>query len=567
MPEELDLASQISILLNGSEVQQPEMAKLIYASVEQSSHLPSMFMLRFLDPDLEMLDKGPFDLTKEVEIKAKKSDGKEMVLIKGEITALDPEFREGMIADLTVRGYDRSHRLFREMKSKAYLNVKDSDLASQIAQSAGLQIQSDVTNTVYEHIFQHNQTDLGFLMQRAWRIGYECFISESKLYFRKPPQGGEAVTLTWGADLLSFRPRMSLSEQVDEVIVKGWDINNLSVITGRANNGKLYPQIGEAKNGADWAHPLGTGKLVIVDQPVINQSEANTLAQARLDEMSGAFIEADGEAFRRPDIQAGKAVKIDGLGDRFSGTYLVTSATHVFSPVGLKTMFTLRGARTGLISEQFGHLPVMDRWIGVVPALVTNTDDPNDMGRIKVKYPWMTEDSESHWARVIGAGAGPDAGLFILPDVGDEVFVCFIHGDFNQPVVLGGSWNGKHKLPKEVTQASKGEKPLVRTWHSRKGHMIAVYDNADKKIEIKTSDGRSVTLSDKDRKITLKTNQVTVVMEDAKITIDSGTDVSVKAGTNLTLEATANMQLKANGNLDIQATGQLNLKGTMVNIN
>jgi uncharacterized protein involved in type VI secretion and phage assembly len=145
--------------------------------------------------------------------------------------------------------------------------------------------------------------------------------------------------------------------------------------------------------------------------------------------------------------------------------------------------------------------------------------------------------------------------------------VTFIHGDFNQPIVLGGTWNGKHKLPSEVSKASKGEKPLVRSWHSRKGHIIAVYDNADKKIEIKTSDGRSVTLSDKDQKITLKTNRVTVVMEDTKLSIDSGTEVSVKAGTNLTLEANANVQIKANGNLDIQATGQVNIKGAMVNIN
>jgi phage protein D/phage baseplate assembly protein gpV len=554
------LASQIHITLNGSDVPQAVITKLDSVIVDQHAHLPDMFEIKLHDPGLQILDNGPFDLTKEVEISAEKSDGTKVVLMKGEITALEPQFTEGMVCDLVIRGYDKLHRLFRETKSKAYVNVKDSDLANQIAQSTGLQPVVDTTSIVFDHIFQHNQSDLAFLMKRAWRIGFECFISEGKLYFRKPPSGTAAVTLTWGEELLSFMPRMTLSEQVDEVIVKGWDVDKKAAIVGKATSGNLYPQIGESKDGAGWAHQFGSGKLIIVNQPVTNQSEADTLAAARLDEISGAFVDAEGVAFRRPDITAGQMVKIEALGQRFSGTYLVTHCTHVYNAAGFTTTFTVNGLRTGLLSEEISPGQPSDHWPGLVPAIVTNSDDPQDWGRIKVKFPWLDDNSESFWARVIGIGAGPEAGYYVMPSVGDEVMVAFLHGDFSQPIILGGVWNGANKIPPEAASAGNGEKPLVRTWHSVNGHKITMYDNADKKIEIATIDGRSIVLDDNNKKILISTDNAKITVDDNNVTLEtSGGNVKMKSGSNFTMES--------GGNIDIKASGNVTIKGATINLN
>lgn len=78
-----------------------------------------------------------------------------------------------MVAHLTVRGYDQLHRFCREIRSKTYLNVKDSDLAEAMAAKVELEAEVEPTQTVYDHLYQHNQSDLQFLMERAWRIGYE----------------------------------------------------------------------------------------------------------------------------------------------------------------------------------------------------------------------------------------------------------------------------------------------------------------------------------------------------------------------------------------------------------
>lgn len=553
MPSNDELTSSLYISVDGQEIEREVAQAVLEVLVDQNVHIPDYFSIRLNDRDLELLDGGPFDLTKEVEIKGAKEDGNLHTLIKGEITALEPAFNEGMLSELVVSGYDRSHRLYRETKSIAFINKKDSDLAEDIARAAGLRTDITQTSTVYDHIYQHNQSDLAFLMGRAWRIGFECFVSEGVLYFRRPPTNGSSLDLTWGQDLLAFQPRMTLAEQVDEVVVKGWDINNQAPIVGRAQNGNLYPRIQEQRDGANWASSFGTGKKVIVDLPVLNQAEADALATARLDEISGAFIQASGRAFRRPDIKPGISLSLQGLGNRFSGSYMVTSARHVYHAAGLYTTFEVSGARSGLLSEDLGNSQPVYRWPGVVPAVVTNTDDPNNWGRVKVRFPWMTEDAESDWARLVGAGAGPQAGICLVPEVGDEVLVGFVHGDFGQPIVLGGLWNGQNPLPSETADAAGGDKPLVRTWCSRNGHRITISDvSGDEKIEIVDSSGN---------------NRIVIDSNSNSISIAAGSgDIEVQVGGKLKLNGNG-IEIKSQAGIEIEASANVDIKGAMINLN
>jgi uncharacterized protein involved in type VI secretion and phage assembly len=371
------------------------------------------------------------------------------------------------------------------------------------------------------------------------------------------------VTLVWGEDLLAFRPRMTVAEQVAEVQVNGWDVQKKAVIIGRSTQGQLYPKV--KTNGREAAQKFGKSKQIIVDHPVVSQSEADTVAAARLDEISGVFIEAEGTAFRRPEIKVGQKVKVEALGERLSGVYLVTNATHIYTSGGFTTHFSVRGARTGMFSEATAPRMQMDRWPGLVPAIVTNTDDPKRWGRVKVKYPWMSDEDESDWTRVASAGAGPKAGFCLTPAVDDEVLVGFIHGDFGQPVVLGALWNGKDETPPPTAAAPQGEKPLVRTWHSRTGHHITMHDNADNKIVITTKNGHLVMLDDAKAQITIVSKgKLEITLDDnaKEIKVKSSGQITVKADNEIQVEATGNMQLKAGGNLNLEARGNLEMKAT-----
>jgi phage baseplate assembly protein gpV len=460
--------------------------------------------------------------------------------------------------------------MFREVKSRTFLNMKDSDIASQLAGEYGLSTEVDSTTEVYKHVFQHNQTDLAFLVQRAWRIGYECFVDDGKLYFRKPPNVSGGIELAWGEDLVSFQPNLSLADKVSEVNVRGWDITKQEAIVGKATSDRGYPSVNVGGGAAAIsAKAFGAAKKILVDLPVQSQADADSVAQARMDQLGGELFQATGVAFRRPDIRAGKTVKLTKLGNRFSGSYMVTRARHIYRSDGLRTEFEVTGSNSGLLNEQLVHQPPVDRWPGVVVAKVTNTDDPEDIGRVKVKYPWLTDDAESFWARVICPGAGPERGLFIMPQVDDEVMVAFEHGDFDRPYVLGGVWNGQQAVPAPGAGAGSGEKPLVRTWYSETGHHISVYDNADKKIEIITAGGHKLVLDDANQTIELTSiGGAKLVINDQSNTVDleskgplnvkSTHPMSIKSDATLTVEGTS---------IDIKASGPLNLKGAVVNIN
>ncbi|MHC5732095.1 MAG: phage baseplate assembly protein V, partial [Nostoc sp.] len=83
-------------------------------------------------------------------------------------------------------------------------------------------------------------------------------------------------------------------------------------------------------------------------------------------------------------------------------------------------------------------------------GIVTDNKDPQGWGRVKVKFPTLTEDHASNWARVVAPGAANGRGFDCLPEVNDEVLVGFEHGDIHRPYVLGGVWNGKDAPPEKV---------------------------------------------------------------------------------------------------------------------
>ncbi len=129
-----------SIKVNGAALASEIVDKLISAEVDSSLEVPDMAVLRFHDDQLELVDGTTFDLGKELEI-APMKDGRPVspALFKGEITAIEPSFEEGTTAKLTVRAYDKRHRLSRETKTRSFVNVKDSDIVSDLGQFGWLE--------------------------------------------------------------------------------------------------------------------------------------------------------------------------------------------------------------------------------------------------------------------------------------------------------------------------------------------------------------------------------------------------------------------------------------------
>ena len=88
---------------------------------------------------------------------------------------------------------------------------------------------------------------------------------------------------------------------------------------------------------------------------------------------------------------------------------------------------------------------------GVVIGLVTNVQDPDKNGRVKVHFPWLDDQHETDWVRIATMMGGNGRGSFFMPEVNDEVLVAFDHGDVRFPYVVGFMWNGQDQPPsKEI---------------------------------------------------------------------------------------------------------------------
>jgi uncharacterized protein involved in type VI secretion and phage assembly len=161
---------------------------------------------------------------------------------------------------------------------------------------------------------------------------------------------------------------------------------------------------------------------------------------------------------------------------------------------------------------------------GLAVGLVSNISDPDKLGRVKVKFPWLADDLESNWARVAGWYAGGSRGTMFVPEVGDEVMCAFDNGDPNHPYVVGAVWNGKHK-PHQPANADGANDH--KWFKSRQGHDLEFLD---------TDGGEQIRLVDSAKKhsIVLDTAADTITAEaksgSIKLSAPAGT-ISVECTT------------------------------------
>ncbi len=138
--------------------------------------------------------------------------------------------------------------------------------------------------------------------------------------------------------------------------------------------------------------------------------------------------------------------------------------------------------------DRFGKRRASDfrqRPAGAVIGIVTNNTDPDGWGRIKVRFPWLHDQEESHWARIAQPYAGAGRGSFWLPEIGDEVVVVFDRNDPNQPYILGGVWNGEDAVPPPGNPDGVNNHKI---WRTRAGHQV-IFEDTDGSEKITIIDG------------------------------------------------------------------------------
>ncbi len=584
----MSISASCLVEIDGTALPADLVPLLTTAFVDDSQQLPDMFVLRFRDPARLVLAKASVRIGSAVTVSVQTAGSAPAErLISGEVTALEAEFDTAGTFTV-IRGYDQTHRFFRGRRTASYQQMTASDIASAIAQRAGLKVgEVTSTSTVFPHLGQAGQTDWEVLSRLARDNNLEVTVRDGSFSLAPPAPatgapapGGSAtpadpLVLRLGQDLLRFRSVVTAAHQVSSVEVRGWDVATKQALTAtepatteRVTLPTVTPQ--------DLAMAFGSPVHVATDVPYRTQAEVDTAAKALADEVASAFAEFEGVARGNPRLRAGAAVSIDGLGVPFDGKYTVTTSRHRFDPTtGYTTSFSVTGRQDrtmlGLTSGGSGATGTpggraAGTHPGVVIGQVSDAADPEQLGRVRLTFPWLSPDYVSDWARTVHAGAGRERGLQILPEVGDEVLVAFEQGDVNSPTVLGGLYNGVDGMPQGPVDVVDGGNGQInrRSFVSREGHRLDLVDSGGHEgVQVVTGDSQLKLIMDtKGTTITVHADGKVLIEGSQGITIDSAGAAMELKGSTISLTATQGVSVDGGGGaVDVTSGSQLTLTG------
>lgn len=170
-------------------------------------------------------------------------------------------------------------------------------------------------------------------------------------------------------------------------------------------------------------------------------------------------------------------------------------------------------------------------YFGVFPAIVTDIVDPENLGRIQVKFPWLGTggDEVRAWATLVTPYADDDQGYEMLPAVESQVVVSFEAGNLRRPYILGATWNGKESLPEPP--AEPNNKRLIKT---RSGSLLE-FDDTDgaAKVTLSMKCGHQLVMDDTGQEIKL------THANGCTITFNAGGGIEIRANSTVDITASA----------------------------
>jgi len=560
--------------------------RLSYMRVHRQLGLVGRTVLRFADSGASLAAADLFTLGTEVTVA--QNDGP--TVFDGTVTGLSLDQGGERVPELVVTIDDAAYKLARGTTTKAYLNSTYTDVVSALAGDAGLSLSGTVDTTVYEYLLQSG-TNLDYLNEATARAGCVWWVEgASTLKVAKAGTSQGSVSLTLGDDLERFSVRAS-GLTPDGIQVVGWDPAQQAALVGDA---KTTSTKESDLVGGFPGRTSGSAVLVVRDASPLTQGEATALATSIFETAKSETVEARGTTDFNGSIAPGVTVSVATAGPA-SGSYLVTSVEHTYDSKGAETRFVAGSLRPSALVDVLA--PERDSGFsidGVLAAVVTNVADPDNKGRVKVKYSTQGDTVESPWARIATIGAGKGRGFEFQPEVNDEVLVAFELGDTRRPVVLGGLFSDKNTLPTSAKPGNvDGSTIAYRRITSRLGHVVELADGTSpdtKHILLKLADGKASIRVGADKldittdklAVNITNGQGTITLADnGDITLD-GNNVTIKAKSNVSIQATSQLSakgsqasvegqsqltVKSGGMGSVEASGPLTVKGAMVAIN
>jgi len=373
-------APQFEITLNGQSLPVALRGSISSVNYEDGMQGADRVEVTFANPSLRWLDHPLLSVDTPFALSIGYAPDPLEEVFVGEITGVEPTFPSSGMPTIRVTAQDFLNRLTKGTKDRAFRvslpsigNFPLPDVAVASIVSAGNLLIPDpdplggalsVLLTVASFLSfpqfaqlgvrrQESQTDFDFLTTIAHDNGWEVFIDHTQspkgriLKFQfLIQQYTPSVSLQYGSSLMEFTPRLTTvgdlfgvaarvwvdSLQTEFVLVVSWDYDRACF------NLTVYPSlIGEID---DVLGPEAQGKVLSI-KPTGYAAAARGILTELLPRLNNRLT-GTGSTVGNPQIKASRVIRLDGLGDEFSGLYRITSATHTFDGGGYRTSFQVR---------------------------------------------------------------------------------------------------------------------------------------------------------------------------------------------------------------------------------
>ncbi len=401
------------------------------------------------------IELGGFQIGFPISVRVGSALGDPLPLFSGTITALEFDYAQESGARLVVRAIDPSHKLTKNNAPRIFQEMTTAEIVEEILSTSGVLLSEVIpTDDLNQVLVKPNIDDWSFIQYLARNVGYIAYFSGGVFNFSPPPPAEEGPPivasydepnlprqLVLGRNLIRFNGRVSATNQAESVNVRGWGIygpveGEGPVETLSAENINSNPEIAAA---------AGVPLHVISASSIKDEDSAEDIAISAGDYIAGQAYQMAGVALGDPSIVAGSIVSLSLIGASFDGQYMVSESTHIISPeIGYHVDFLLGGRQSSTLTELTGAGEggaYMRRQSGLATGIVMSLDDPEQLGRVKVKFPWLDPMHLSDWVRVVQMSGSEEAGTVLMPNIGSEVLCGFEDGNINYPYVLGTLWN------------------------------------------------------------------------------------------------------------------------------
>lgn len=289
----------------------------------------------------------------KIEIKLGYAAGKlskpETVFV-GLIGAVRTEFSPGGVI-VSVTCYDVRMVLFYNQQWRSFGGKKMKEVINEVLKPCKDYCKIEVAENKYDAVMdekqakwvQDNMDDYKFILRLAMVTNSTFYVKGDTLYFvdNIAENPSSTVKLKWGEGLMSFSSEIDWSGQIGSVEISYRSSERKTTeVPVKGNEIK-----GDGNHSSKDTNFVEKKSKEVTETMIGNDDQAKLYGKALLMENAMKYVTAQGSTIGLPDIQAGDAIEIDGVGKKLEGKYFLTQVTHRFDAGGFLTNFTCQRAK------------------------------------------------------------------------------------------------------------------------------------------------------------------------------------------------------------------------------